>query len=134
MDLGLALTIGIGAGFLSGVMGIGGGMVLVPALVFLVGVEQHLAQGVSLAVVTVTSAIGAVVHYRHGNVDTYTAVSVAPIAVVFGVAGAMLAGRLDGVTLSRVFGIVVLGMSCWMLLGSAGFLQRSPEPGDSTAA
>lgn len=128
MELALGLMIGLAAGYLSGLMGIGGGMVLVPALVFFLGVEQHLAQGVSLAVVTVTSAAGTVVHYRQGNVDPPTTLSIAPVAVVFGFIGAVIAGGLDGSTLSRIFGVVILLMSFWMLFAKRGqTAERSEE-------
>ncbi|MBI4497673.1 MAG: sulfite exporter TauE/SafE family protein [Chloroflexi bacterium] len=118
MDLLIGLVIGVAAGFLSGLMGIGGGMVLVPALTLVLGTEQHLAQGVSLAVVAVTATIGAILHYRHGNVDPSTTMSVAPVAILFGFVGAFVAGGLDSTTLSRIFGVVILLMALWMLFGA----------------
>src|SRR5205085_629046 len=55
------------AGLVSGLLGVGGGIVMVPAIVFLLGREQHVAQGVSLAVIIPVSVSGAFIHYRKGN-------------------------------------------------------------------
>ena len=109
--------LGLSAGFVGGLMGLGGGTVLVPALVLLVGLEQHLAQGVSLSVVAATSLVGAVTHYRQGTVRLHTVLWVGPVAVGCGFAGASIAVGLDAQLLSRVFGIVLLLMSLVLLFG-----------------
>ncbi|MBI2887705.1 MAG: sulfite exporter TauE/SafE family protein [Chloroflexi bacterium] len=117
MELGLGVLLGLVAGLVGGVMGIGGGMILVPALVLLAGLEQHAAQGVSLAVVAATSLVGAIAHYRQGTVRPATVVWVAPGAVLFGFLGAQLAGWLDAGTLRHIFAGVVFTMSLLMVLG-----------------
>lgn len=118
----LEVVLGLAAGIFGGIMGIGGGMIMIPALVLLGGVEQHLAQGVSLAVVTVTSLVGAVAHYRQGNVRLGVAILVAPSAILFAFIGARLALGLDPIALRRIFGVVVVAMALLMLV------QRPPEP------
>jgi uncharacterized protein len=60
--------VGLVAGILSGLLGVGGGIVMVPAIVFLLGRDQHVAQGVSLAVIIPVSISGAWIHARKGNV------------------------------------------------------------------
>ena len=66
------LLIGIIGGFLSGFMGIGGGIIMDPFMVFFAGVSQHLAQGTSLAVLSVPIVIfGAYQYYLQGNVMKY---------------------------------------------------------------
>lgn len=117
MGLGLGVFLGVVAGSFGGMMGIGGGMIIVPALVLLAGLGQHQAQGVSLAVVAVTSLVGAVAHYRQGTVRLQTVVWVVPFAVICGVFGAHLATGLDADVLRKIFGVVVLIMSLVMLLG-----------------
>jgi len=81
MDIALGLALGLGTGLVGGLMGLGGGTLLVPALVLLVGLDQHLAQGVSLAVVAITSLVGAITHHRQGTVRLQTVAWVAPGAV-----------------------------------------------------
>lgn len=117
MDIGLALILGLGTGLVGGMMGLGGGMLLVPALVLLVGLDQHLAQGVSLSVVAITSLAGAVTHHRQGTLRLATVAWVAPAAVACGFIGASIATELDAAVLGKIFGVVLVAMSGLLLLG-----------------
>ena len=63
-----ALSVGAAVGLLSGFMGVGGGILAVPAMLLLFGASQPVAQGTSLAHILVTAPIGAFEHHRHGNV------------------------------------------------------------------
>ncbi|MBI2907571.1 MAG: sulfite exporter TauE/SafE family protein [Chloroflexi bacterium] len=108
MTLALALATGVAAGVLAGLLGIGGGIVMIPAMVLLLGLDQHLAQGVSLAVVAVTATVGAFEHYRLGNVKLDRAIWIGPAAAIFGLGGAWLAGSLDQQLLQRLFGVLLL--------------------------
>jgi uncharacterized membrane protein YfcA len=110
-----AAGIGLIGGLLAGMLGIGGGAVFVPALVLLLGVDQHSAQGVSLAVIVFTAAVGTWQHLRNDNVDLEVARWVTPFAVPASVAGAVVAGRLAGDDLQRIFGVVILLVSLQML-------------------
>ena len=112
----LSVAVGFVAGVASGMLGIGGGMVTVPAMVLALGVEQHVAQGVSLAVIAVTATMGTVAHVRYGNVVWGAAVIIAPVAAVFGVVGATIAGDLDPLLLRRIFACVLLFFGARMLL------------------
>ncbi len=103
-----ALAIGIAGGIAGGLLGIGGGTLYVPALVLLLGVEQQLAQGISLAAVIPTAISATTANLRRGYVDGRLAATVTPAAFVLAVAGALVAGELDSDTLSRIFGVVVL--------------------------
>ena len=69
----LALGVGLVTGVISGLMGIGGGNVLVPASTILLHLGQHQAQGVSLLVIVPTAISGAWTHYRRGNVQVKVA-------------------------------------------------------------
>ena len=110
------LLIGLGVGVLSGLLGIGGGVVLVPAMVYLLSVEQHTAQGVSLAVIVPTAVVGAITHYRHGNVLPRLAVGLGLAAVVGAVVGAWLSAMLDDDVLHRAFGALVVFVGARMIL------------------
>jgi uncharacterized membrane protein YfcA len=91
------IAIGLCSGVPSGAFGIGGGVVMVPALIYLVGFRQHVATGTSLAVLLPPVRIGAVLeYYRHGNVDLYAAVVLAVTVTIGGYFGAVAANRLSG--------------------------------------
>ena len=117
--------IGLGAGIASGMLGIGGGIIQVPGMVLLLGVDQHTAQGVSLAVMIVTAAVGAIVQYRQGNVKPWIALWVAPSAAVFAFVGASLANLVEAGWLSRIFGLLILFFGTRMILSKP---KREKQP------
>ena len=119
-SLFLLLTIGLSAGVLSGIFGIGGGVVIVPALIYLVGFRQHIATGTSLAVLLPPVGIGAVLRsYRHGNVNLYAALVLAVTMTIGGYLGAVLANRLAGPYLRLAFGVFVLCLGVYLMFGAA---------------
>lgn len=120
MGIVAALIVGLVAGVLSGMLGIGGGTIAVPGMVLLLGVEQHTAQGVALCAMFLTALAGAFIHYRQGNVRLEMAMWIAPCAVVFSLLGAWLAGTVSAVWLTRAFAIALLVIGCRMLLFSRG--------------
>jgi len=117
MEVALGLALGLFTGVLSGLLGVGGGVVMVPGMVLLLGVDQHTAQGVSLAVVVLTAIAGAVTHYRQDNVKMEVVPLVAPGAVLFGLVGSWLAGGVDAQLLTRIFATVLLFVGSKMFLG-----------------
>jgi uncharacterized membrane protein YfcA len=127
----IALAVGLFTGVISGLMGIGGGNVLVPASTILLGLEQHQAQGVSLLVIVPTALAGAWGHYRHGNVHLRAAALLSAGAVAGGLAGARLAQTLPGDFLRICFGIILLYFAI-RYLGLIEWLQakraRRPPP------
>jgi len=116
MEVALGVALGLVTGVLSGMLGVGGGVVMVPGMVLLLGVDQHTAQGVSLAVVVLTAIAGAVTHYRQDNVKMDVVPLVAPGAVLFGLVGSWLAGGIDAQLLSRIFAAVLFIVGGRMLL------------------
>ena len=110
----LVLGIGLAAGILSGVFGIGGGVIIVPALIYMAGFRQHNATGTSLAVLLPPIGIGAMWEYhRHGNVNMRVAMLMAIAVFAGGWIGALVANRVAGPYLRLAFGlfVVVLGFS-----------------------
>ena len=105
------LAVGFVTGVVSGLMGIGGGMVTVPVMVLVAGLGQQQAQGVSLAVIPITSAVGAYTHYRMGNVELGTAAIMGPSAIVTAIIASLVAGRIDPFWLTKIFGLVLLGFA-----------------------
>lgn len=118
--------IGLAGGLLSGALGVGGGAIFVPALVLLLGVGQHEAQGVSLCVIVCAAAVGAFTHARHGSMDLAAARWIAPVAVPAGMAGALVASKLDAGTLQRIFALVAIGVGVQMLFTATRALRRAP--------
>ncbi len=111
-------TLGLAAGILSGLVGIGGGVLIVPALVFLFGMNQHQAQGTTLAIlVPPIGLLAAWMYWKHGYVDLKAA---APICAGFflgGLFGAKLATVLSNPILQKIFGGAMLLISLKMIFG-----------------
>jgi hypothetical protein len=106
-DIIAALLIGLAGGFAGGMLGIGGGAVYVPAMVILLGTNQHSAQGASLVAIVPTAIVGSITHLRRENIDIPVVLQVVPVAIIAAFAGGFLADRLDATTLQRIFGVVM---------------------------
>lgn len=106
--LGIAL-IGLCAGVLSGVFGIGGGVLIVPALIYGLGFSQKLATGTSLAILLPPVGIAAVVeYYRHGFVDVKAALVMCVMVLLGAWLGARVAVDLDARLLKLLFGLFLI--------------------------
>jgi uncharacterized membrane protein YfcA len=106
-DLLLVLS-GFAAGVLSGTMGIGGGVLMVPILSLGFGFGERLAQGTSLAAIVPISAVGAWTHFRRGNVLVRPALWMGATGAPLAVVGAPLAQHVPGPLLARAFGAFLL--------------------------
>ena len=112
------LVLGAGAGVLSGLVGIGGGVIIVPALVFLFGMTQHAAQGTTLAMLVLpVGALAAWVYYRQGFVDFSIAAALAVGFFLGSLGGARIAVALPAATLEKIFGVVVVLIGLKMMFG-----------------
>lgn len=111
------LIIGLLAGMLSGLVGVGGGIIMVPMLVLLLGFSQHQAQGTSLAVLVVpVTAIAVFNYYKEGYINWKYAAVIAVFFVVGTYFGSKLAISLDQKMLKKIFGIVLIIVAGKMLL------------------
>ena len=115
VELIVAVGIGLVGGVASGLFGVGGGAIFVPAMVLLLNEDQHTAQGVSLAVIVLTAIAGSYVNLTHENVDSRVFRAVTPAAVVAVLAGSYIASLLSGEALQRIFGIAVVMVAIRML-------------------
>lgn len=112
------VLIGILAGILSGLVGVGGGVVMVPLLVLLLGFNQHQAQGTSLAVLVVpVTAVAVYTYHKEGFIDWRYVGIIAVFFVVGGYFGSKIAVGLDQKMLKKVFGLILLLIAGKMLLG-----------------
>lgn len=103
-----AMLIGLTAGIASGVAGIGGGVVMVPLLAFLLGMPQHFAQGTSLFAIIFISMSGTRINLKNKRVDLRTALLIGVIGAATSYGAARLANQVDGDLLRRLFGALVL--------------------------
>ena len=111
--------IGALAGVAAGVFGIGGGIVLVPALIYWTGFTQHLATGTSLAVLLPPIGLAATVeYYRHGNVSVRAAIFVAAGLFVGAWVGARIANQMKGPQLRLAFGVFVTALGISLVYGA----------------
>lgn len=124
----LVLT-GMAAGFASGLMGVGGGTIIVPIMVLLVGLEQHTAQGTSLLAMVPSAIVGSITHYRYGNVDQPSL----PGLIVGIMAGAfvssLVANHLPEFWLRMVFAAVLI----WTAARYVGARPKKAEKLEATA-
>ena len=115
MDILLILA-GLVAGSLSGLVGVGGGVILVPILVMLFGFSQKVAQGTTLAMLILpVGLLAAIAYYRAGYVNTKAVLWLAAGFAVGSFIFSHLAIRLPEHTLSRVFGVVLLAIAVRMI-------------------
>jgi uncharacterized membrane protein YfcA len=115
----LFVAIGLAAGILSGLFGIGGGVVIVPALIYLGGFTQHQATGTSLAVLLPPIGIGAMwEYYREGNVNVQAAMIIAAAVFAGGWLGAVVANRVSGPYLRLAFSLFVIALGAYLLMGA----------------
>jgi uncharacterized membrane protein YfcA len=116
MTITLCIILGVLAGVLSGLLGIGGGIILIPALIFLFGLSQQQAQGTTLALmVPPIGILAAWTYYKHGFVDIKIAALICLGFVVGGLFGAQWAVTIPKDLLRRIFGIALFLISIHMI-------------------
>ena len=104
------VAFGLLVGALSALLGVGGGLVMVPFLVLVLNVAHHAAEGTSLLVIVPTAAVGALAHRRSGFVSFRAAALIALGGIGGSYAGAAVALGVSAELLERIFVIFVVGM------------------------
>ncbi len=116
-DILILLCIGVAAGCLSGMVGVGGGIIIVPALVYFLGFSQQMAQGTSLSILLLPTGIFAVVnYYQKGYVDWKIALIIASSFLLGGFIGSKVAISLDQNTVKKIFAVFIILMGFRMLI------------------
>jgi uncharacterized membrane protein YfcA len=126
IDGTLLVLLGVVAGVLAGLLGVGGGIVMVPGLVLLVSLSQAVAKGTSLVVIIPTALVGTVSNLRQGYVDVPAASVVGVVGAIFSFLASLLSLRLDPVVSAILFGILLVVMAIRLLLAARGH----PVPGE----
>jgi len=104
----IAIAAGLAAGVLAGLFGVGGGILFVPALTIVLGLEQHHAQGTSLLAILPTVAVGAWRQHRYGNVRWKPALVLGLAGIAGVVGGGFVAESLPGNVLRRLFAALLV--------------------------
>ena len=112
----ILLAVGVAAGFLSGLVGIGGGIIVVPVLVYFLGFTQHQAQGTVLFMFLLPIGILGIMNYhKAGHVDYKTALIMATTFVFGSYFGSRLAISLDQKMIKQIFGAIMILLGAKML-------------------
>ena len=114
----LLLLTGALAGFIAGAMGVGGAIIIIPFLVFLLGMNQHTAQGTSLAVLLFPVGIFAVINYAKNGYVNYKFAAILILAFVIGsYFGSMIAVQIPEKIMQRSFAILLVLVGIKMFVG-----------------
>lgn len=116
----LLIVVGLLAGILSGLVGLGGGVIIVPALVFLLGFSQHQAQGTSLGILLLPAGIFAVMnYYKRGYIDVKVVLLMFVGFLVGGYFGSKISLNVNETTLKKIFAVALL-----LIAGKVLFLDK----------
>ncbi len=121
-----AICLGLGAGLLSGVFGVGGGILFVPTLVLL-GLGQVEASATSLLAIVPTAAVGAARQRSFGNLRLRAALLVGAVSVVGAELGVQMATKIDEDVLRRLFGVLLLAVAAQLAVRALRRERRYPD-------
>ena len=120
----ILIIIGIAAGMLGGMVGVGGGIIIVPALVFFLGFSQKMAQGTSLGILLLPVGIlGVIQYYKEGYVDMRVVLLISTGFFLGSLLGSKLALSLSQETVKKIFAILLIIVAVKMLF----FDKKIPE-------
>lgn len=118
MNIVIYLLLGLLAGAASGFLGIGGGVVIIPILVYMFGLTQHQAQGTTLAImIPPIGLLAALRYYYNGDVIVPIAVCIAIGFFVGGLVGASFVDPIPDLVLKKIFGVFLLIIALKMIIG-----------------
>lgn len=103
-----AIAIGLAAGIVAGLLGVGGGVLFVPGLVILLGLDQHQAEATSLLAIVPVAIVGTYTQDRYGNVRRDDALLLGLLSVAGATAGVVLANALSGAVLRDAFAVLLM--------------------------
>lgn len=121
-----AIVIGLAAGIVAGLLGVGGGVLFVPGLVIVLGLDQHQAEATSLLAIIPVAIVGTYTQDRYGNVRRADAVLLGVLSLAGAIAGVALANALSGALLRDAFAAL-------MVLVAAQLVRRALRGGGASA-
>ncbi len=114
-------------GFLSGIiggMGIGGGTILIPSLVFLLGTRQQVAQSVNLLSFIPTATVAIFIHLKHKSIETKLVLKLIILGVIGAIIGSLIAVKLDAVLLKKIFGTFLFVMGIYEVFSKKNIKKK----------
>jgi len=115
MNILLAALIGLVSGVTSGLFGVGGGIVMVPAMILLLKLDAKTAVATSLLVIIPTALAGSILNHSFGRIEWRTAAALIPLAIIGALAGTHFKESVDSEILKRVFGALIMLVGAQML-------------------
>jgi hypothetical protein len=122
-----AILIGVAAGIVSGLLGVGGGVLFVPGLVILLGLGQHQAEATSLLAIIPVAIVGTYTQERYGNVRRADALLLGVLSLAGAAGGVALANALSGALLRDAFAVLIV-------IVAAQLVRRALRDGRPTSA
>jgi hypothetical protein len=114
----ILLLIGLIAGFASGMVGIGGGILIIPALIFFLGLTQHQAQGATLGLLLMpVGFLAAINYYKTGNLNIYYSLIMAITFIGGAWLGSKVSLSIDAVLMRKIFGGIIFLISLKLIFG-----------------
>jgi uncharacterized protein len=135
-----AIAIGVCAGIVAGLLGVGGGVLFVPGLVIVLGLGQHQAEATSLLAIIPVAVVGTFNQDRYGNVRRHDALLMGLLSIAGAVAGVSLANALSGTVLRIGFALLMVFVAIQLVRkamseeAAANPPQDSASPGNSPAS
>lgn len=117
LNLFLYIAIGVFAGIISGLIGIGGGIIIIPCLIYIFGFSQHMAQGTTLAMlIPPIGLLAALAYYKQGYVNLPVAALMCLGFILGGYFGAKIAIGFSDVALRKIFGVCLLIIAGYIII------------------
>jgi uncharacterized protein len=123
-----AILIGVAGGVVAGLLGVGGGVLFVPGLVFFIGLDQHHAEATSLLAIVPVAIVGTLRNDRYGNVRRQDALVVGLLSVAGAAAGVALANLLSGRVLRDAFAALMLLVAAQLIRRTLSAPRAAGEP------
>ena len=111
-----SIAVGLAVGFLTGLFGVGGGFLIIPALVLLLGLPMPMAVGTSLAIIVINSAAGFAAHVGDAPINYRIAAGFTVAAIAGSLAAGRIAGRLPARRLQRAFAYLVFAVAAFVII------------------
>jgi uncharacterized membrane protein YfcA len=134
MDLALALTVCALGGVVAGLIGVGGGVIFVPAMVLFLSMDQIEAEATSLLMIAIVSLFGTWRQQGYGNVNLRDAVVIGLLSPVGVVVGVIVANEVPERALKIAFGVLVLYVAFRLMKKALGPGEAEPEPGSPSGS
>lgn len=124
----ILVLVGVTAGVLSGFIGIGGGIIIVPALIYIIGLSPLQAQGTSIALMLPPIGILAFMqYYKAGNINLTYAGIIAVTFIVGGYFGARFAQKVDESLIKLIFGVIMIIVAVKMIVNGWDYFSNKPN-------